>query len=299
MQDPSWFSELLTRESPVALGIRRDVEADDYTESFGYQWNEFEVYSEKEDTETFELKTGVDPRTLAGQLVLDAGCGGGRYARVAAAHGAQVVGVDHSRAVDKARALTHDFSNAEFLQADLLDLPFKPGRFDLVYSIGVLHHTCDTKRAFQSIARMVRPGGRLSVWVYRRNTRPQEWLNDRLRGIAQRLPRRSLLALCRAGAVLGAVPILNRTLNKVANFSNHPSWEVRVCDNFDWYSPHYQYHHTSAEVREWFAETGFREIVELPPLKSGRLYRRLFQGGWIIGSGVNVTGIRCDDERPC
>ena len=37
--------------------------------------------------------------------------------------------------------------------------------------------------------------------------------------------------------VLGGVPIVNRTLNKVANFSGHPDWTLRVCDNFDWYAP--------------------------------------------------------------
>jgi SAM-dependent methyltransferase len=283
---------LLATPPSLPGAIPRYVPDDDYTESFGYQWNRFEVVSEQEDIETFELKTGVDPRSLKDLLVLDAGCGGGRYARVAAMHGARVLGVDRSSAVNKARSITQEYSNAQFLQADLLDLPLRPGAFDLVYSIGVLHHTRDTRAAFDAIARLVRPGGRLSVWVYRKNSPPQEWINDGLRDLAQRMPRRALLAACKLAAVAGAVPLLNRTLNKVANFSNHPSWEVRVCDNFDWYSPRYQYHHTLTEVLQWFREAGFREIVELPPLKTGRLYRTLFERGWIVGSGVNVTGIR-------
>lgn len=277
---------------PVRDSIPRFVDSEQFVESFGFQWNRFEVRQPEEDEATFELKTGVPFDALAGLRVLDAGCGGGRYSRVAAEHGAVVVGADRSSAVDKARQLTAELPNASFVQADLTQLPFRPASFDLVFSLGVIHHSPDPRAAFRSIASMVKPGGRLSLWVYRRNSLPQEWLNTGLRALAIRSPRKALLACCRLGAVVGAIPVLNRTLNKIANFSNHPRWENRVCDNFDWYSPQWQSHHTSAEVIDWFREEGFVEIHELPPAKSDRLYRVAFQAGWIIGSGVNVTGIR-------
>ena len=109
--------------------------------------------------------------------MLDAGCGGGRYARLVGGHGARVVGVDLSAAVEKAAALCAELPDVAIVQADLLDLPLAEAAFDLVYSIGVLHHTPDPRRAFAQIARRVKPGGRLAVWLYRRNTPPQEWLN--------------------------------------------------------------------------------------------------------------------------
>ena len=191
-----------------------------------------------------------------------------------------------------AQRLTVGMPNVAIVQADLTDLPLRPEAFDLVFSIGVLHHSPETKRGFESIARMVKPGGRLSVWLYRRNTWPQEVLNDALRWIARKLPRPMLLRLCQAAAVVGAVPVINQTLNKVANFSNHPCWENRVCDNFDWYSPEYQHHHTVSEVVSWFDNCGFQEIQELPPAKNGKLYSVAFRAGLIIGSGVNVTGVK-------
>ncbi len=156
----------------------------------------------------------------------------------------------------------------------------------------MLHHTPDPRRAFSQIARTVKPGGRLAVWLYRKNTLPQEWLNAGLRGITTRLPARVLEPLCAGLGALGGVPVVNRTLNKVANFSGHPDWTLRVCDNFDWYAPRYQSHHTQDELRSWFAEEGFHEIVDLAPAKRGSVYDWTYRHNLIIGSGVNVVGTR-------
>jgi SAM-dependent methyltransferase len=275
----------------IVGGVPR-LAGESYAASFGRQWNRYDVARPEEDEATFRVKTGVDPRELAGRLVLDAGCGGGRYARLLGRHGARVVGVDLSSAVDKAAALCAEFPDVAIVQADLLDLPVADGAFDLVYSIGVLHHTPDPRRAFAQIARRVKTGGRLAVWLYRRNTAPQEWLNSALRAVSTRLPAPVLEPLCTGLGVLGGVPVLNRTLNKLANFSSHPDRILRVCDNFDWYAPRYQSHHTPNELRNWFAEEGFTDIAELPPARNGRLYDWAYQHNLIIGSGVNVAGRR-------
>ncbi len=276
---------------PIVGGIPR-LSRDSYAESFGRQWNRYDVMRPEEDEATFLVKTGVAASNLAGRRVLDAGCGGGRYARLVGGHGAGVIGVDLSSAVNKAAALCAELPDVAIVQADLLDLPIAESAFDLVYSIGVLHHTPDPRRAFAEIARRVKPGGRLVVWLYRRNTAPQEWLNSGLRAITTRLPARVLEPVCAGLGALGSVPIINRTLNKVANFSSHSDWTLRVCDNFDWYAPRFQSHHTPEELKRWFAEEGFTDIVELPPAKSGTLYDRAYHHNLIIGSGVNVAGTR-------
>jgi SAM-dependent methyltransferase len=263
-----------------------------YAASFGRQWNRYDVARDEEDEATFRVKTGVAAHDLAGRLVLDAGCGGGRYARLAARHGARVVGVDLSSAVEKAAALCAEWPRVAIVQADLLDLPLAERRFDLVFSIGVLHHSPDPRRAFAQVAARVRPGGRLAVWLYGKNTWPQERLNSALRALTTRLPARVLEQLCVGLAALGGVPVLNRTLNKVVNFSNHPHWTLRVCDTYDWYAPRYQSHHTVEELMRWFVEEGFEDLRALPPARSGRLYDRAFRHRLIPGSGANVTGTR-------
>src|SRR5208283_488454 len=89
---------------PVVSGIPR-LAGDAYATSFGRQWNRYDVVRTLEDEATFQVKTGIAPSALAGKLVLDGGCGGGRYSRLAGSHGARVLGVDLSTAVDKAASL--------------------------------------------------------------------------------------------------------------------------------------------------------------------------------------------------
>lgn len=260
--------------------------------SFGRQWNTYEVAHDDEDRATFQAKTGISLRELRGLRVLDAGCGGGRYCKVAGEAGATVVGADHSNAVDKATQLCRHLPNVRFVQADLKRLPLEPASFDFAFSIGVMHHDANTRAVFDAVAKMVKPGGRLAVWLYRRNQWWQEAINSGLRKWTVSMQPERLERLCRVGATLGAVPIVNRTLNKVVNFSAHPVHENRLCDTFDWYAPQYQHHHTVQELCNWFRDAGYEQLVVLPPEKTGKFYRWTYEHNLLIGSGVNVQGTR-------
>lgn len=277
------------RSFPINNDVPRFA-GESYAASFGRQWNRYDVARDAEDAAVFQVKTGLNPSDLSGKLVLDAGCGGGRYARLLGLHGAKVVGVDLSAAVEKAAALCADLPNVRIIQADLFALPLAEAAFDAAFSIGVMHHSPDARRAFAEVARRVKPGGRLAVWLYRKNTPPQEGLNTALRAVTARLPTRLLEPACAGLGLLGSVPFLNKTLNKLFNFSNHPDWTLRVCDNFDWYAPAYQSHHTVEELKAWFRDSGFEDLIELAPARSGRLYDWAYRHNLIIGSGVNVAG---------
>ncbi|WP_145366221.1 class I SAM-dependent methyltransferase [Stratiformator vulcanicus] len=278
-------------EIPVIGGIPRFVRSE-HLESFGRQWTTYDVAHDEEDRATFQAKTGVSLDELKGLKVLDAGCGGGRYCKIAGEAGASVVGVDHTQAVDKAQILCGHLPDVSFVQGDLKRLPFEPGSFDFVFSIGVMHHDADTRKVFDAVANMVRPGGRYSAWLYRRNQWWQERINDALRARSTKMNPEQLERYCRLGATLGGIPILKQTLNKVINFSAHPDPENRLCDTFDWYAPQYQYHHTVEELCDWFGDASFENLRVLPPEKSGRFYRWAYERNLLVGSGVNVTGVR-------
>ncbi|MGB0739003.1 MAG: class I SAM-dependent methyltransferase [Planctomycetaceae bacterium] len=266
--------------------------SDNHLESFGMQWTRFDVAHEDEDRATFAAKTGISLEQLRGSKVLDAGCGGGRYAKLCGEAGAVVIAADHTRAVDRAAELCAGLQQVHFLQADLKQLPLEAGSFDFVFSIGVMHHDRSTRTVFESVAPMVRAGGRLSVWLYRRNQWWQELINSGLRSITSRLPAAVLLPFCHLGAILGGIPMLGKVLNKFISFSSHPCYQNRVCDTFDWWAPAYQHHHTTEELLAWFREAGFEQLQVLPPEKTGRWYRQLWSWNLLPGSGVNVTGIR-------
>ena len=276
---------------PVVEGIPRFT-GDQHLASFGRQWNKYEVAHDDEDRATFQAKTGVTLDELKGLRVLDAGCGGGRYSKVCGEAGATVIGADHSAAVSKARQLCAHLSHVAFVQADLKRLPLEPASFDFVFSIGVMHHDADTRAVFDAVAKLVKPGGRYSVWLYRRNQWWQEAINNALRCRTTKMAPEKLERWCEWGAWLGGLPVINQTLNKIASFSAHPNRENRVCDTFDWYAPQYQYHHTANELSDWFHAAGFDDLHVLRPEKIGSIYRFVYGCNLLIGSGVNLTGIR-------
>lgn len=279
------------RSWPIVHGIPRFVTSQ-HLESFGRQWTKYEVAHDDEDRATFQAKTGLQLSNLRGLRILDAGCGGGRYSKVCGEAGANVFGADHTQAVDKASQLCSQLPNVRFVQADLKQLPFEPASFDIAFSIGVMHHDVNTRDVFEAVAKMVKPGGRYAVWLYRRNQHWQEWINDALRQRTTKMNPDRLERWCVWGARLGGIPLLKQTLNKVVNFSAHPNFENRVCDTFDWYAPAYQYHHTVAELLDWFETSGFTDLQVLPPEKTGWLYRRAYEQDLLIGSGVNVLGTK-------
>ena len=130
----------------------------------------------------------------------------GRYLRIAAESPARlIVGVDLSQAVVAARELTIGLSQVAIVRGDLLRLPFAAGTFDLIYSLGVLDHTPDPRAAFLALSRLLRPGGRISIWVYPRERPVVETIMGLQRAISTRLPLGILEPLCRAAAPIGDV----------------------------------------------------------------------------------------------
>src|SRR5947209_17773967 len=98
--------------------------------AYALQWNRFRIVRPEEDRATFRNRTGLTGADLAGSRVLDAGCGMGRYLRISAEAGARVVGLDLSRAVEAARAVTADLPGVSVVRGDLLRPPLAPGSFD-------------------------------------------------------------------------------------------------------------------------------------------------------------------------
>lgn len=276
---------------PIVRGIPRFA-GEHYIQSFGVQWNRYEVVRHEMDIATFHAKTGSFPQELAGKYVLDAGVGGGRYARLVGQAGATVIGLDLSDAVEKARAICADLPHVTVIQADLLNPPLVENVFDFAYSVGVLHHCPDPHRAFAQVARAVKPGGRMAVWLYRKNTWPQELINSGLRAITTHLPDSVLKIWAKLLTIPGGIPVVKQIGSKLINFSTFEDKELRLCDNYDWYAPQYQSHHTLAELRQWFLEEGFEEPVELRPEKSGRIYEWAYDHNLIIGSGVNMMAVK-------
>src|SRR5262249_16388279 len=153
------------RTWPIVHGIPRFVDSQFYAASFGWEWlrhrtTQIDSVTSQESERTFTECTGLTPDKVRGRRVLDVGVGTGRYSDVVARWGGSVVGIDLSQAVSSARKNLEKYGpNALVLQANLFHPPLKEGSFDIVFSIGVLHHTPSTRDALQSIARFAKPNG--------------------------------------------------------------------------------------------------------------------------------------------
>jgi SAM-dependent methyltransferase len=252
----------------VERGVPRFVEKGAYAGSFGRQWNWFRTVQvdslngSDESARAFVSTTGWSEHDLRGRLVLDAGVGAGRFADVAAAMGAEVVGVDLTSAVDAAFANVGRRPRIHLVQADIFALPFRRESFDLGYSIGVLHHTPDTRAAFERVAQMVRPGGALAVYLYSAYGNGSRG-SDLIRKLTTRLPLGAMLALALYAVpayYLYRAPFFGKLLQLLAPISLHPNWRWRWLDTFDWYTPHYQWKFLYPEIHRWYRDCGFRDI---------------------------------------
>jgi ubiquinone/menaquinone biosynthesis C-methylase UbiE len=254
---------------PMVDGVGRFVSSEHYTSSFGYQWNTFakaqldSANGSHRSRDVFVEKTGLALNSLAGKTVLDAGCGMGRFAEVCARAGADVHAIDLSTAVEAAARNLGHHANVSFYQADIMNLPFPEGTFDIIYSIGVLHHTPDTKRAFLSLSRLLKPGGRIAIWVYSTQLR-RKFGSELLRFVTPHLSKPVLLKASRLAIPMYHVhrlPVIGRATRVLLPTSLNPDPEWRWLDTFDWYSFWYQWKHTYPEVQEWFEQAGLTEVA--------------------------------------
>lgn len=102
-----------------------------------------------------------------GDAVLDAGCGTGRalpHLRAAVGSGGTVLGVDLTPAMLDAAVRAGRGAGGDLVLADVARLPLRTGVLDAVFAAGLISHLADPERDLSELARVVRPGGRLSLF---------------------------------------------------------------------------------------------------------------------------------------
>jgi len=172
---------------PIRNGIPRFVEPSTYNMTWDYKWTQidqgkglnYRILNKADRAyaihDLFDRNSHGDHafRRAAGSIVLDAGCGVGQYSiRLLQEIGpAKVVSLDLTGAVDLFRKIMLE-RFPEFrrrlliVQASVFELPFRDDTFDYAFSLGVLHHTGDTRKAVRQVARVVKDGGEFNLWVY-------------------------------------------------------------------------------------------------------------------------------------
>ncbi len=267
-----------------------------YTKSFGFQWNKLRQVQLDSCTgvpisrERFFGETGWAPNGLRGKLMLDVGCGSGRFAEVALSCGAKVVAVDYSLSVEACWQNLCQNSDLSVLQADLHSLPLRRGGFDYVYCFGVLQHTPDARKAFAALPEQVRKGGRLVVDIYPKLLLNIIWPKYWLRPLTKRLSDERLFKLVEVlvkyllpiSFAVGRIPLLGRKLRYIIPVANYKGVfplsrsqlrEWALLDTFDMLSPEHDHPQPMRKLAEWFEQGGLEEV-------------EVFRRGFYVGRGM-------------
>jgi SAM-dependent methyltransferase len=238
-----------------------------------WQWQ----WKHMQDDNRWLFEEWILPVTLEdfrGKTVLDCGCGGGQHVEFTSPVAAHVTAVDLN-ALESAKERNAARTNIDFVEADIATMNLGK-TFDVVYSIGVLHHTDDPTASFRNIAKHCRSDGRVLVWVYSKEGNfLNEWALEPLkRVLIDHLPRSVVLLLARVLTALLYIPIYTvyllplRFLPFFEYFQNwrRLSFKRNMLNVFDklnapqtWFIPRQM-------VEEWFKDTDFTD-VRISPYK--------------------------------
>ena len=276
-------------EYAVVGGIPRFCPRENYAESFGFQWNKFD---------TVQLDSGSTwgqvshdrlfaqtewSKDLRGQRIMEAGCGMGRFTEHLVATGADVWSFDYSRAVEAnarnaSKATGSIPDNLHLAQGDIFAPPYAPASFDKVLCIGVIQHTPDPAKAFESLVRFVKPGGEIVIDCYRLDWQSFFLGKYWLRPLTKRVPPQRLHPLV-AGYVRAVYPVTGAAQKVLGRNGRRLSWmlgmadyrgvfqaddktlrELSELDTFDMLAPAHDHPQTLATVEQWYRQAGLQDI---------------------------------------
>jgi SAM-dependent methyltransferase/uncharacterized protein YbaR (Trm112 family) len=255
---------------PALLPSQANLAALQVAAEFGEQWKRYDEKRTEYRQQFLDWIRPVDPDFFRGKVVLDGGCGKGRHLLAAATFEPKlVIGVDLGEAVYVARQATRELDNVQVVRGDMLCLPFKEGVFDYGYSVGVLHHLPDPQGGFDSVVRVLKPGGHVSAWVY--GYENNEWIvsfvNPIRKHITNRMPRPILRAISwfLGGVVLAVTRGIYKPWNRLfpqtrlfyqdylLYISNFPHREVESIV-YDQLNPEIAYYLPKETFQTWFTD---------------------------------------------
>ena len=244
-------------------------------EGFGQEWTVFKqnTLSDSEKSELFQKYFSLVEFSPQPGKVLDFGCGSGRWSALVAPLVGELVAADASATALQVARENVRAANVRFVLATPDNLPFADQYFDLIFSLGVLHHVPDTAGAIVSLAGKLRAGGTLLLYLYYRLDNRPAWFRAlwRVADVGRRGISRLPFPLRRALAEVSALCVY-WPLARIAKYLPVPaSWPLKFyarrsfytmrTDSLDRFGTVLEKRFTKAEIQEMVSAAGLTEIV--------------------------------------
>jgi len=186
-------------------------------DSFSDEWIKFNHFKDQEiETVGKQYFDIVGHEILTkDSVVLDIGCGTGRWSKYVSKNVKWVEAIDPSQAVLSAAALTKDLPNIRISKASVDNIPFADNSFDMAFSLGVLHHIPDTADAMKKCVAKIKTNGWFLVYLYYKlDNRGSfyKWLfylSNFFRRIISSLPPSLKLFICDLIAIVIYLPLIS------------------------------------------------------------------------------------------
>ncbi len=269
---------------PIVNGIPRFCQADNYTSSFGRQWNQFrttqidgEGANGRPSAQRFFAETSWRPEDLKGLDILEVGSGAGRFSRVVLDETEAILhSVDYSTAVEANWRNNRPRGRGRFFlsQASIYELPYADDRFDKVFCLGVLQHTPDFQASVKALVRKARPGAEIVIdfypirgfwtklhakYLFRPLTKRMS--HDRLlrlidRHAARLMSAANFLDRIKLGALRRFIPVVDFKNAMPRGLTPEQLRDWVVLDTFDMFSPTYDNPQRIKAVADMFTRSG-------------------------------------------
>jgi len=159
-------------------------------ERFGYEWDKYNKIIPNYEIQFLKWVFPLVKKDFKNKRVLDAGCGIGRNSYWPLKYGAkQVHAFDYDkRTISSAKKNLSMFSNCKVFYDSIYNINYK-NYFDISFSIGVIHHLDNPKKAVKNLIKATKKNGKILIWVY--GYEGNEWIVhyiNPIRVITSKLP---------------------------------------------------------------------------------------------------------------
>lgn len=234
--------------------------------------NEFYIKNQNLNHRILQRNSGLnyhgDFSFLKDKIVVDAGCGNGRYAEIVAPYCKHLICLDIGNHIFKTKKRLKQFNNITFIQTNLETIPLLNNSVDFVFSIGVIHHTPDPQKTLAELTRILKPDCKISIWVY-----PSNYWGNPIKSIISKFIRKFLLTKTLKEQVIWIkeklIPIgkFQNRLEKnglkyflfpffTINVPRHDDENEMLATTMDYFLPQYIFTYTDKQLKLIFENCG-------------------------------------------